>query len=194
MAVRAAGYPDRLVATPWIAFLGFLAVSQTAHLIEHIAQMVQIHVLHLSGANAQGIVGQLNIEWVHFIWNAVVLVSILVLLPRFPTNPWLIAVTPLAAWHFVEHSVMIATYLQTGVSGSPGLLSSGGLLFGGLPVSRPDLHFLYNLVETVPLLAAWLVEPEGQQQDGERRRLRQEVPAVDDVQRIERRERRGRSR
>lgn len=158
MSARAAGYPDRLVATPWIAFLGFLALSQTAHLFEHIAQMVQIHVLHLTGAGAQGIVGQLNIEWVHFIWNVLVLVSLLALLPHFPRNPWLIAVTPLAAWHFVEHSVMIATYLQTGVAGTPGLLSSGGLLVGGLPISRPDLHFLYNLVETVPLLFAWVAE------------------------------------
>ncbi|HEY8825423.1 MAG TPA: hypothetical protein VIP07_11100 [Candidatus Limnocylindria bacterium] len=158
MSARLSGYPDRLVATPWLAVLGFLAVSQTAHLVEHVAQMVQIHVLHLGGANAQGIVGQLNIEWVHFIWNAVVLVMLVVLLPHFRTNPWLIAVTPLAAWHFVEHSVMIATYIQTGVSGTPGLLSSGGLLFGGLPITRPDLHFLYNLVETAPLLVAWLVE------------------------------------
>ena len=158
MTVRPATYADRLVATPWTLLLGFLAVSQTAHLFEHIAQMIQIHVLHLSGASAQGIVGQLNIEWVHFIWNGLVLVTLLALLPHFRTNPWLIAVTPLAAWHFVEHSVMIATYIQTGVSGSPGLLSSGGLLFGGLPIARPDLHFLYNLDETVPLLFAWLVE------------------------------------
>jgi hypothetical protein len=158
MGVRPAAYADRLVATPWTLLLGFLAVSQSAHLVEHIAQMVQIHVLHLTGASAQGIVGALNIEWVHFSWNALILITLLVLLPRFRTNPWLIAVTPLAVWHFVEHSVMIATYLQTGVSGTPGLLSSGGLLFGGLPISRPDLHFLYNLVETVPLLIAWVVE------------------------------------
>ncbi|HYU81773.1 MAG TPA: hypothetical protein VFA31_03440 [Candidatus Polarisedimenticolia bacterium] len=158
MSARLSGYPDRLVATPWLALLGFLAVSQTAHLLEHVAQMVQIHVLHLSGANAQGIVGQLNIEWVHFIWNALVLIALLALVPHFRSNPWLIAVAPLAAWHFVEHSVMIATYIQTGVSGSPGLLSSGGLIFGGLPIARPDLHFLYNLVETGPLLMAWLVE------------------------------------
>jgi len=158
MSARLSGYPDRLVATPWLALLGFLAVSQTAHLLEHVAQMVQIHVLHLSGANAQGIVGQLNIEWVHFIWNTLVLIALLALVPHFRSNPWLIAVAPLAAWHFVEHSVMIATYIQTGVSGSPGLLSSGGLIFGGLPIARPDLHFLYNLVETGPLLMAWLVE------------------------------------
>jgi hypothetical protein len=158
MAARPAAYADRLLATPWVALLGFLALSQTAHLLEHVAQMVQIHVLHLGGASAQGIVGQLNIEWVHFIWNALVFVTLLVLLPHFRMNPWLIAVTPLAAWHFVEHSVMIATYIQSGVSGTPGLLSSGGHLFGGLPIARPDLHFLYNLVETIPLLGAWLVE------------------------------------
>ena len=135
MAARPVAFADRLVATPWTLLLGFLAVSQSAHLLEHIAQMIQIHVLHLSGASAQGIVGPLNIEWVHFGWNALILVALLVLLPRFRTNPWLIAVTPLAAWHFVEHSVMIATYLQTGVSGTPGLLSSGGLPFGGLPIA-----------------------------------------------------------
>ena len=161
MTARPAAHADRLVATGWTMLLGFFALSQTAHLLEHVAQVVQIHVLHLSGGNAQGIVGQLNIEWVHFIWNALVLVTLLVLLPRFRTNPWLIAVTPLAAWHFVEHSVMIATYIQTGISGTPGLLSSGGLLFGGLPIARPDLHFLYNLVETAPLLVAWLVEIRG---------------------------------
>lgn len=158
MTGRSAAYADRLVATPSIALLGFLALSQTAHLFEHTAQMVQIHVLHLGGGNAQGIVGQLNIEWVHFTWNALVLFTLLPLLLRFRMNPWLIAVTPLAVWHFAEHSVMIATYIQTSVSGTPGLLSSGGLLFGGLPIARPDLHFLYNLVETAPVLVAWLAE------------------------------------
>jgi hypothetical protein len=158
MTARAAVYPDRLVATPWIAVLGFLAVAQTAHLLEHVAQMVQIHVLHLSGAAAQGIVGQLNIEWVHFGWNILVLVTLLVPLRHFRTNPWLIAVAPLAGWHVIEHSLIIATYIHTGVPGSPGLLSSGGLLFGGLPIARPDLHFLYNLAETLPLVVAWVVE------------------------------------
>jgi hypothetical protein len=158
MAARADGYPARFVATPWIALLGFLALAQTAHLFEHVAQMIQIHVLHLTGASAQGLVGQLNIEWVHFWWNALVLVTLLALLPHFRTNPWLIAVTPLAAWHFVEHSVIIARYMETGIPGSPGLLSAGGLLFGGLPIARPELHFLYNLAETVPLVGAWVAE------------------------------------
>jgi hypothetical protein len=41
------------------------------------------------------------------------------------------------------------------VSGTPGLWSQGGAIGGGLPLSRPDLHFLYNIVETAPLVAGF---------------------------------------
>jgi len=158
VALAAPRYRPRVVATLWLTLLSILAVSQSAHLFEHVAQMVQIHILGLSGANAQGIVGQLNIEWVHFIWNTWVLVAIVTLLPRFPRNWWLIGVALLAGWHLLEHAVIMVTYLRTGTVGSPGLLSAGGLINGGLPLARPDLHFLYNLAETIPLLVGWRVE------------------------------------
>jgi hypothetical protein len=29
-----------------------------------------------------------------------------------------------------------------------------------LPIARPDLHFVYNLAETIPLLVGWKVELE----------------------------------
>jgi len=148
----------RVIENAWLALLSFLAVSQTLHLFEHVAQMVQIHVLGLSGPAARGIVGQLDIEWVHFIWNTWVLVALLVLLPRFRANGWLVVAVFLAAWHLTEHAVIMATYLRTGVSGTPGLLAAGGAIIGGLPLARPDLHFLYNLAETVPLLLGWRVE------------------------------------
>ena len=148
----------RVIGNAWLALLSFLAVSQTLHLFEHVAQMVQIHVLGLSGSAARGIVGQLDIEWVHFIWNTWVLIALLVLLPRFRGNVWLIVAAFLAAWHLAEHVVIMATYLTSGVAGTPGLLAAGGGLAGGLPLARPDLHFLYNLAETVPLLLAWRVE------------------------------------
>ena len=148
----------RIIANSWLALLSFLALSQTLHLFEHVAQMIQIHILGLSGPAARGIVGQLDIEWVHFIWNTWVLVALLVLLPRFHTNVWLVATVLLAGWHLTEHAVIMAAYLRTGVVGTPGLLAAGGLLAGGLPVARPDLHFLYNLAETVPLILGWRVE------------------------------------
>jgi hypothetical protein len=60
-----------------------------------------------------------------------------------------------AGRHELEHAYIMGAFLTTGVVGTPGLLSSGGALAGGLPLARPDLHFLYNLAETAPLLLAF---------------------------------------
>jgi hypothetical protein len=136
----------------YLALFYVLVVTQTGHLFEHVAQVTQIHVFHLAGASARGIFGTLDLEWVHFIWNSWVLLAVLLLLPRFRTNPWLWATLGLSVWHEIEHLVVFFVYLTTGKSGTPGLLARGGLIGGGLPIPRPDLHFFYNLVETVPLV------------------------------------------
>jgi nitrous oxidase accessory protein NosD len=60
---------------------------------------------------------------------------------------------PLALWHLAEHSVILTTYLRTGITGTPGILARGGLLNG--PVSRPNLHFLYNAAVLLLLIGAW---------------------------------------
>ena len=140
----------------WLLFFLFLVLTQSTHLLEHCAQIVQLHLLGLKGAQAQGIVGQLNIEWVHFGWNAFVIGAIALLLIRYRSSRWLWAAAVLSSWHMLEHAVIIANYVQTGIPGTPGLLSQGGLLAGGLPLARPDLHFLYNLVETLPLYFAYV--------------------------------------
>ena len=139
----------------WLVLFVVLVGSQAAHCLEHVAQMVQIHLLGLSGANARGVVGNLDIEWVHFVWNTWVIVAVVLLLIHFRTNPWLWATAVLAGWHEVEHAYILSVYVTTGVAGTPGLLSAGGLLGGGLPIGRPDLHFLYNLLETMPLVMAF---------------------------------------
>ncbi len=145
----------------WLVLFYVLVVTQTGHLLEHVAQMLQIHTLNLTGPQARGVFGALDIEWVHFIWNAWVLVAAGVLLVRFRDNPWLWFTTLFAAFHLVEHGVMMWIYLRTGVVGSPGLLSLGGAIRGGLPLARPDLHFVYNLIETVPLITAFLWQLRG---------------------------------
>ena len=43
----------------WLAFFFILVVTQGAHVLEHVAQMVQIHLLGLSGLQARGIFGML---------------------------------------------------------------------------------------------------------------------------------------
>ncbi|MDQ6674969.1 MAG: hypothetical protein M3069_30245 [Chloroflexota bacterium] len=135
-----------------------LVVTQTGHFLEHVAQMIQIHLFGLQGAAARGIFGSLDIEWVHFVWNTWVLIAVLVLLHPYGSNGWLRLTVLLTGWHELEHAYIFSVYLQMGISGTPGLLSSGGLIGGGLPLSRPDLHFLYNLAETVPLLLGFMLQ------------------------------------
>jgi hypothetical protein len=128
------------------------------HFLEHVAQMVQIHLLGLSGLQARGIFGMLDIEWVHFIWNSWVLLCAVLLVFLFRKNPWLWVLLVIAAWHEMEHVYIMSVYLHTGHPGAPGLLAHGGALGGGLPLSRPDLHFFYNLLEELVLIIAYLYQ------------------------------------
>lgn len=142
----------------WLAFFFILVVTQGAHLLEHVAQMVQIHLLGLSGLQARGILGMLDIEWVHFIWNAWVLLCAVLLVFLFRKNPWLWVLLVISVWHEVEHVSIMSVYLHTGHIGAPGLLAHGGAIGGGLPLSRPDLHFFYNLLEELVLIIAYLYQ------------------------------------
>jgi len=140
----------------WLAFFFILVVTQGAHVLEHVAQMVQIHLLGLSGLQARGILGMLDIEWVHFIWNAWVLLCAVLLVFLFRKNPWLWVLLVIAVWHEIEHVSIMSVFLRTGHVGAPGLLARGGAIGGGLPLSRPDSHFYYNLLEELVLIIAYL--------------------------------------
>jgi hypothetical protein len=142
----------------WLAFFFILVVTQGAHLLEHVAQMVQIHLLGLSGLQARGILGMLDLEWVHFIWNSWVLLCAVLLVFLFRKNPWLWVLLVISVWHEIEHVYIMSVFLRTGHPGAPGLLASGGAIGGGLPLSRPDLHFFYNLLEELVLIMAYLYQ------------------------------------
>jgi hypothetical protein len=131
-----------------LALFFVLVVAQSMHFIEHIAQMTQIHLLGLSGTQAHGLIGMLDLEWVHFIFDGLIITTCaFILIFPFRRNPYLWALLPIAVWHATEHVFIITYYIRTGIAGSPGLLAQGGLINGGLPIDRPDLHFLYNLAE-----------------------------------------------
>src|SRR6266853_1664617 len=141
----------------WLAFFFVLLIAQSVHFTEHIAQMIQIHLLGLSGMQAHGIIGMLDLEWVHFIFDAgwvPICVYTLFFIFR-KSNPWLWVLLPIVTWHALEHIVIMRVYLTTGVVGSPGLLGCGGAIAGGLPLTRPDLHFLYNLAEETLIIIAY---------------------------------------
>lgn len=139
----------------WIALMYVLVFTQLGHFGEHLAQIVQIYVFGLRGADASGIFGALDVEWVHFIWNTWIIIALTPLLGRFPQNTWLWVALFIAGWHELEHAYIMSVYLSTGVERTPGLLSRGGAIGGGLPLTRPDLHFYYNLIETAPLVLAF---------------------------------------
>jgi hypothetical protein len=138
-----------------LALFFLLVVTQGGHLLEHVAQMTQIHLLGRTGPEARGVIGALDVEWVHFAWNSWVLAALVVLATRFRGNRWLLATLAFAAWHELEHAYLLGVHLATGAQGTPGLLATGGALGGGLPLSRPDLHFGYNLIETALMLLAF---------------------------------------
>ena len=139
----------------WLALFYALVVSQSVHFVEHVGQMIQIHALDLEGDAARGVIGALDVEWVHFLFNTWVILAAVMLLERFRSNRWLWVAAACAGWHEVEHAYLLAVYLATGLQSTSGLLAAGGAIGGGLPIFRADLHFLYNLAETVPLLMAF---------------------------------------
>jgi hypothetical protein len=143
---------------PGLGLFYVLVVTQGGHFVEHVSQMLQIHVFGVPGLAARGIFGALDIEWVHFAWNSWVITIVVLLLIHFRQNPWLVVAAFCAGWHEIEHLYIFATFLQTNVPGSPGILAAGGAIGGGLPLARPDLHFIYNLIETTPLVIAFLYQ------------------------------------
>ncbi len=142
----------------WLALFFVLVIGQSVHFTEHIAQMIQIHILGLSGTQAHGIIGMLDLEWVHFVFDAgwvPMCVYTLFFIFR-KSNPWLWFLAVIVTWHALEHFAIMSVYLRTGLVGTPGLLAHGGAIAGGLPLSRPDLHFLYNLAEETLILIAYV--------------------------------------
>jgi hypothetical protein len=128
-------------------------VVQVGHQVEHIAQMFQMHVDGQPPAFAHGLVGRLDLEWVHFGLTATIALVALLALARWPKNPVAWLLMTLALWHLAEHSAILITYLRTGITGTPGILARGGLLNG--PLARPDLHFLYNAAILLLLIGVW---------------------------------------
>lgn len=152
------------VSVPLAVFYS-LVVTQGAHFGEHFAQMIQIHLMGRQGMAAMGLISPLNMEWVHFLWNAWVLVALILLARWFRGNTWIWVALGVAVWHVIEHLVIMEAYLSTGQMGDPGILARGGMIGDGVGLTRPDLHFLYNVLVTTPILIAFVVQVRQTRQD-----------------------------
>jgi len=119
----------------WIAVFCLLIVSQAAYLLEHTAQMMQIVVLGRATTDAPGVFGALDATRVYFLWASWALLAVLLLVNRFPRNPWLWVLLVIASMDATEHVALFA---------------------GGVRVVAADLEFLLSLLEVVTLAMAFM--------------------------------------
>jgi len=156
--------------------LSALLMLQGFHFVEHITQMVQYYLLDRPPGLSQGLISPLNIEWVHFTWNTIVLGLTFYLVYRGMRGFWGWALLIWTMAHTLEHTFLLVRYLQMqrelaalglpnfAVSQAlPGILGRDGLLaesniFGQIPglttLPRVAIHFIWNLGETTLLLIA----------------------------------------
>ncbi len=152
----------------WFAIFGILMVVQCLHFIEHIAQIIQVDVVGWPRLDSTGILGRLDLEYVHFSFDTTLLIITSILLfGKFRRNIPLWIAWVVAVWHTIEHWYITyyfqfdhANYLPPpapGLHAREGLLGADGLLWPSSPFQRIELHFLYNLLYTVPLIWAFVL-------------------------------------
>lgn len=162
------------------ALLGVLVAAQGFHTVEHLAQWTQYHLLNWSARASSGLLSPANAEWVHFVWNWLVLIAVLALVRGGMRGFWMWALLAWCTAHTLEHSYMFVRHLivldelrQLGVSGItaqglPGILGRDGWLArseltrstflcnlpGLTTANRLDVHFWWNVGETTLMLLA----------------------------------------
>ena len=119
----------------WLAVFCLLVVTQSAYLLEQVARMVQVHVLGRAALDAPGIFGALGIERVQFLWTSWAVVGMLLLVSRFPRNPWLWLTLGIAAWDAV-----------------------GPMLLGERPLAQANVQFVDSVLEIAALNLAFALQ------------------------------------
>ncbi len=141
----------------WFSLFMLMGFVQCVHYSEHCIEVIQNHFFGVSAAEATAIFTQFNVEGVHFGGDTFLTIGTILLLWKFPRNPWLwVAVVPQIA-HQAEHTFLFFNYIFEGTkAGGPGLLiSPGGAIGGGIGLNRPDTHFIYNTLYTIPFVTAF---------------------------------------
>lgn len=162
------------------AMAAALVTVQGLHSIEHGVQYWQRHVLGLSLRQSNGLLSPANSEWVHFVWNWLVLIAVVTLFVRGMRNVWAVALLVWATAHTLEHTYMWWRFLevsaelrelgqgQVTAQGLPGIVGRGGWLdlnagpklemICGMPfvttTDRLEAHFVWNAGEVLLMLPA----------------------------------------
>ncbi|MFZ4657145.1 MAG: hypothetical protein ACOYNY_09050 [Caldilineaceae bacterium] len=163
-----------------IMLLSIVLTTQGVHTLEHLVQWVQYHLLYWPMRQSSGLLSPANAEWVHFVWNWLVLLVVIALVAGGMRNFWAYLLLAVTLLHAVEHTYLFVRYLavlaelrELGVDnvtaqGLAGIVGRDGWLarcsieqlafvrnIPGLTTAiRLDVHFWWNAIEMVCLLAA----------------------------------------
>jgi hypothetical protein len=152
---------DRLLGTlngPWHTWaLQIFAAIVVSHWLEHVLQAVQIYVLGWPRERSLGALGLVypwlvSSEWLHYGYAVVMLIGLNILLPGTVglARVWWTVALGIQVWHHLEHGLLLAQALTAHpLFGSPVPTSIVQLV-----VPRVELHLIYNVAVTVPMLVA----------------------------------------
>jgi hypothetical protein len=154
---RPAGLLDRLNTTQHRFALNLFMVVVLAHWAEHIAQAIQIWVLHWPVPKSRGLLGEVfpwlvTSEWLHYGYALVMLVGLWVLRKGFVgrAHTWWMVAFGIQFWHHIEH-LLLLVQAQTGMY----------LFSRAVPTSvlqlffpRVQLHLFYNSIVFLPMVVA----------------------------------------
>jgi hypothetical protein len=126
------------------------------HVLEHVVQLAQVHVLGVPDDDALGLLGyvfqfQGTEEWLHLVFNLAYLSGIYLLVafvrravpaivPQTAFVVFLISAVGLQTWHGIEHVVIIARVIASGGCPCPGVVDVA------LGTTDTVLHFFYNAI------------------------------------------------
>jgi hypothetical protein len=150
-----------------------LATVSVIHAFEHIFQMFQIHSMHMSRAEAGGLLGYwypwlMKSELLHFSYALFMLIGLVVLYPGFAgrSRNWWATALLIQVWHCFEHTLLLYQ------------ASTENYLFGGtvptsvlqLVIPKAELHFFYTSLVLIPMgFAMMFYQYQPQQHDNTQR-------------------------
>jgi hypothetical protein len=136
------------------------AVIVIGHWSEHVAQGIQVYVLHWPRPAAGGLLGLafpvlVTSEWLHYGYALAMMVGFIILRHGFTgrARTWWNTAMWIQVWHHFEHLLLLVQAM------------TGAYLLGAkVPTSilqlvfpRIELHLFYNTIVTVPMVVAMVL-------------------------------------
>jgi len=163
-----------------VMIISIMLIAQGTHTIEHLVQWVEYHILFFTPRQSNGLLSPANSEWVHFIWNWSVLITVTLLVTLGKVrNFWSFLLLGVAIGHTTEHSYALIRFLlvreqldilclTNTAQGLPGIIGRDGWLARSTTTEgtfvrdipwlvnsiRLDVHFWWNAIEMSLSVAA----------------------------------------